>query len=78
MLNTYITASINNTTIYVKVNSSIIMEVFDILIDNKYVVDKTTQDEWNINIENGISYEIDTLLELEEFTSNNKQFNYET
>lgn len=77
MTNKFIAATINNSTIYIKVDSTIIVLVVDILHDNKYVVKASTIEDWENNIDYGLSYEIDTIEEIETFNNNNKQFKYE-
>ena len=77
MTNKFIAATINNSTIYIKVDSTIIVLAVDILHDNKYVVKASTIEDWENNIDYGLSYEIDTIEEIETFNNNNKQFKYE-
>lgn len=65
-------------TIYIKVDSFLLETdtkhvstdnetLLDVLQDNGYEVTASNEKEWNNYIEYGLSYEIDTIHELEEF-----------
>jgi len=71
MLNTFIKGEINDSSIYVKVNTALIESLFNLLIDAGYKVSKATEDEWDVNIEYGVSYILDTIEELDIFEDNN-------
>lgn len=75
MLNTFIKISINDSIIYVKVSNIIINTLFDILHDRGYKVKTSTYSEWNNKIETGLSYDINTEEELQEFIENNNKAN---
>lgn len=66
----FITASINDTTIYVKVDSGIIEPLVDYFHDKEYTVKGSTGDDWDSHIPDK-SYEIDTLREMEQFKTMN-------
>lgn len=72
MLNTFITASINNTVIYIKIGNGILHELFDVLYDFGYTIKKSTPNEWEYHLYYGSSYEMNNELELEEFKENNE------
>ena len=68
----FIKASINDTTIYIKVDSGIIHALFDFMVDRGYVVDKSTPEEWDAYLMD-CAYEIDTKLELTIFQKKNEK-----
>ena len=74
MLNTFIKASVNNAVIHIKVDNGIILPLFDILHDNHYRVEVLSPEEWDYHIEDGTSYEIDTIEELIEFKGTNVKY----
>lgn len=75
MPNLFIKARVNDSTVYIKVNSVLIISngktiedgLLDTLHDCGYVVSECTPLEWDLHIEYGSSYEIDTEEEVEEF-----------
>ena len=67
------TRGFSRSTIYIKVNSILMNPLFDLLHDYQRIVESCTQREWTDGIEGGLSYEIDTIEELEEFKENNNK-----
>lgn len=82
MPNLFIKARVNDSAIYIKVNSTLIISnnkavgegLLDVLHDCGYVVSKCSPEVWDYHIEYGSSYEIDTKEEVEEF----KEINIKT
>lgn len=67
----FLKASINDSIIYLKVYDTLVERTFDIFHDAGYIVTKSTVDEWDYNIEYGISFEMLDEGELEEFIESN-------
>lgn len=74
MLNLFLIAERKGRTIHIKVNSSIHSSLHDVLIDFGFTLYKGTAMQWDYQIENGNSYEIDTEIELNQFIKNNINF----
>jgi hypothetical protein len=72
-MKSFIQASINDTIIYLKVDDSIIQNLFNVFIDAGYTFEKIDGTIWDYNIEEGSSYEIDTEVELDEFIKTNNR-----
>lgn len=64
-------AIINDSTIYVKIDSTLIGKIHDVFHDAGYIISKATVDEWDYNIEYGTSFEMLTIEELIEFEEHN-------
>lgn len=80
-MNIFIKASINTSTIYIKIEKELMGALFDILHDESYVITNCTPAEWDYHIEYGLSYEVDTEEEIMEFKYINnkaKDINNET
>lgn len=76
LLNLFFEATINDTTIYIKISSDIHEDLFNVLHDKGYVVKKCSPKRWDYFVYYGSSYEIDTIEEVEEFKQlNNKAKN---
>jgi len=63
----FIKAVVNNSTVYIKVESTVIEPLFDVLHDNGYKITKVLPQVWDYYIEYGKSYEVDTIEEVMEF-----------
>ena len=71
LMNVFIKAIINGNNIYIKVNKELLLELFDVLHDNGYRIEVVLPVIWDENIHYGLSYEIDSEEELEEFKNIN-------
>ena len=71
----FIKAEVNGSAIYIKVDSTIIESLFDILHDNGYTIRKVSPNIWDYFIAYGKSYEIDDMEEVWEFEENNIKVN---
>lgn len=67
MNNVFLSATINDTRIYIKCNKDVVEALHDILHDNGYKLTKTSPEMWDYYIEDGLSYEVDTIEEVNEF-----------
>lgn len=70
-MNYFIAAYRNHKVIYIKTNAVIHEKLFNVLHNFGFVIDKTTPNKWDYNIETGLSYEIDTEEEIESFVKHN-------
>ena len=60
-----------NKTIYVKVDSFVHLKLHDVIHDMGYKMRVIAPNKWDYEIENDLSYEMDTIDELEVFIKNN-------
>lgn len=68
-----------NKNIYIKVDILVHFKLHDAIHDMGYKMEKCTPAKWDYEIENGLSYEMDTLKELKVFIKNNiKKKKYRT
>ena len=72
-MKSFIQASINETIIYLKVDDSILHDLFEVFMEAGYKFEKIDGTIWDYNIETGNSYEIDTEKELNQFIETNNK-----
>lgn len=59
-------------TIYIKVDIEVHEPLVDFIHDVGYKTKKITPNKWEYNIDNGLSYELDTIEELDIFIKRNR------
>lgn len=70
----FIIATRNIRTIYIKVDGSIHNDLIETLFDFGFKIEKSTPQQWDYFIEDGLSYELDTEQELNQFIKNNVNY----